>query len=67
MQVSLNPIDIVPQLLHALTFDLKVLRPTNTSSNNKRGIRNKSIIKLPRKLIKKLKPKRGTIISIIKE
>jgi hypothetical protein len=64
--VSLNPNDIVPQLLHALTFDLKVFRPTNTSSNNKRGIRNKSKIIFPRKLKKKLIPKIGTIINIMK-
>ena len=65
MQVSLNPNDIVPQLVHVLIFDLKVLIPTNTSSNNKIGIRNKSKRTFPRKLKKKLIPKIGIIINII--
>ena len=61
MQVSLNPNDIVPQLLHALIFDLYVLIPININNNNKRGIRNKSKIIFPRKLKKKFIPKIGII------
>ena len=43
MQVSLNPNDIAPQLPHVLILDLFLyeLKPINTKTNNKRGIKNK--------------------------
>ena len=67
MQVSFKPMDIEPQLLHVLNFDLNELNPIKTKSNNKRGIRNNRSRMLPRKLIKKLNPKIGITISIINE
>ena len=67
MQDSLIPRDIAPQFLHEFIFDLKELKPKNTKSNNKSGIRNKSNKILPRKLMKKFIPKKGKIISIINE
>ena len=61
------PIDIAPQFAHVLIFDLKELKPKKTKINNKTGIKNKRIMILPRKLIKKLTPKSGIAISISKE
>ena len=67
MQVSLKPNDIAPQLLHVLILDLKELKPINTKTNNRRGIKNKRSRIFPTKLIKKLNPKIGTMISRINE
>ena len=67
MQISFKPRDIAPQLLQVLNFDLKELKPINTKSNKKRGIRNKSSSILPRKLIKKFIPKIGITNNNIKE
>jgi len=67
MQVSLKPNDIEPQLLHVFIFDLKELKTMITKINIRRGIRNNKIKILPRKLIKKLIPKIGTIVSKINE
>jgi len=67
MQVSLKPNDIEPQLLHVFIFDLKELKTIITKINIRRGIRNNKIKILPRKLIKKLIPKIGTIVSKINE
>ena len=66
MQVSLEPNVITPQLLHVLICDLYELKPINTRSNNKIGIRNRSRKIFPRKLNKKLIPKTGIIINTIK-
>ena len=41
MQVSLKPNDIAPQLLHVLILDLYELKPINTKTNNRKGIKNK--------------------------
>ena len=65
--MSLNPKEIAPHSLHALNFNLKELNPIKTKSNNKIGIRNRIIRMLPKKLIKKLIPKIGIIISAINE
>ena len=65
MQVSFKPKDIEPQLLHILIFDLKELKPINAKTNNKRGIKTKSSIIFPRRLMKKLIPKNGIIIKMI--
>ena len=67
MQGSLNPNDIAPQLPHVLILDffLNELKPINTKTNNKRGIKNKSNRIFPTKLIKKLNPKIGKIIIMI--
>ena len=59
MQVSHKPNEIAPQLLHVLIFDLKELKPIKNNINNKIGIRNKSNMTFPRKLIKNLNPKIG--------
>ena len=67
MQVSFKPNDIAPQLLQVLIFDLYELKPINTKTNNKRGIRNKSSRIFPTKLIKKFNPKIGIMISKINE
>ena len=67
MQVSLKPNDITPQLLHVLILDLYELKPINTKTNNKRGIRNKSNRIFPIKLMKKLNPKIGIMMSMINE
>ena len=67
MQVSLKPNDIAPQLLHVLILDLKELKPINTKTNNRRGIKNKRIRMFPTKLMKKLNPKIGIMISMINE
>ena len=67
MQVSLNPSDIAPQLLHVLILDLKELKPINIKANNIRGIKNKRSRIFPIKLIKKFNPKIGITISIINE
>ena len=67
MQVSLNPKDIEPQLLHVLSFDLKELKPINTKINNRRGIKSNRSKILPRKLMKKLNPKIGITKSMINE
>ena len=65
MQVSLKPNDIDPQLLHILILDLYELKPINTKTNNKRGIKNKRSRIFPTKLMKKLNPKIGITISMI--
>ena len=67
MQVSLKPNDIAPQLPHVLILDLYELKPINTKTNNRRGIKNKSISIFPTKLMKKLNPKIGITISMINE
>jgi hypothetical protein len=67
MQVSLKPKDIAPQLLHFLIFDWKKLKPISANTNNKSGIKNKSIRILPKRLMKKLIPKIGITISMINE
>ena len=67
MQVLLKPNDIAPQLLHVLILDLKELKPRNTKTNNRRGIKNKRSRIFPTKLMKKLNPKIGIMISKINE
>jgi len=67
MQVSLIPKDIAPQLLHVLILDLNELKPINTKTNNKRGIKNKRSRIFPTKLMKKLIPKNGIRKSMINE
>ena len=67
MQVSLKPNDIAPQLLHVLIFDLYELKPINTKTNNRRGIKKKRSRIFPTKLMKKLNPKIGIMISTINE
>ena len=67
MQVSFKPNDIAPQLLQISIFDLYELKPIKINSINKIGIRNKRSIIFPIKLMKKLIPKIGIIINIIKE
>ena len=67
MQFPFEEKEIVPQLLHVLIFDLKELKTNVTTSNKKRGIRNNRSKIFPRKLIKKLIPNNGIVISIIKE
>ena len=67
MHVSLKPKDIAPQVLHLLIFDLYELKPINTKTNNKRGIKNKRSRIFPIKLMKKLNPKIGITISNINE
>ena len=64
MHDSFNPKEIAPQLLHEFIFELRELKPTNASINNKMGIRNKSSKILPKKLIKKLTPKIEIKISM---
>ena len=67
MQVSFKPNDIAPQLLHVLILDLYELKPINTKTNNRRGIKNKRSRIFPIKLTKKLIPKIGIKISKINE
>ena len=67
MQVSLKPNDVVPQLLHVLILDLKELKPKNTKTNNRRGIKNKRSRIFPTELMKKLNPKIGITISMNNE
>jgi len=67
MQVSLNPNDIAPQLLHVLILDLYELKPINNKINNSRGIKNKRSKIFPTKLMKKLNPKNGITKSMINE
>jgi len=65
MHVLFKPKDIEPQLLHVFNLDLKELKPINTNSNKKTGIRNKRRKILPIKLMKKLIPKNGITKNII--
>ena len=67
MQVLLKPKEIEPQLLHVFIFDLKKLKNINTKRNKKRGIKNNKRRIFPRKLIKKLIPKKGTRNNRISE
>ena len=67
MQVPFEEKEIVPQLLQVLILDLYELKPINTKTNNKRGIRNKRSRIFPTKLMKKLNPKIGIMISMINE
>ena len=67
MQVPFEEKEIVPQLLQVLIFDLKELKTKTPIINKKRGIRNNISKMLPRKPMKKLIPKMGTIIRIINE
>ena len=67
MQVSLDPKDIAPQLLHVLIFDLYELKPIKTTTINSRGIKNNRSSILPIKLMNKLIPKIGSISSMINE
>ena len=67
MHVALIPNDIAPQLLQVLILDLYELKPINTKTNNRRGIKNKRRRIFPTKLIKKLNPKIGIMISMINE
>ena len=67
MQVPLEDKEIVPQLLQVLIFDLKELKNKTPIIKKKRGIRNNKSKILPRKPIKKLIPKIGITISIIKK
>ena len=67
MQVPFEDKEIVPQLLQVLIFDLKELKIKIPKINKKRGIRNNKIKILPRKLIKKLIPNKGTSINMISE
>ena len=67
MQVPFEEKETVPQLLQVLILDLKELKTKTPIINKKRGIRNNSSKILPRKLIKKLIPKIGTMINNIKE
>ena len=65
IQVLLKPKDIAPQLPHVLILDLYELKPINTKTNNRRGIKNKRRRIFPTKLMKKLNPKIGITISKI--
>ena len=47
-------------------FDLKELKPIKTNSNKSKGIRKRRIKILLRKLKKKLIPKTGIIINMIR-
>tara|TARA_B100001989_G_C24113472_1_gene257504 strand:+ start:193 stop:396 length:204 start_codon:yes stop_codon:yes gene_type:complete len=67
MQVSLKSNETAPQLGHLFKFDLNELKPIKTNNNNKTGIRTKTRIIFPIKLIKKLTPTIGIIISNIKK
>ena len=67
MQVPFEEKEIVPQLLQVLIFDLKELKKKIPIINKKRGIRNNKSKILPRKLIKKLIPNKGTRTKRINE
>ena len=67
MQVPFEENEIVPQLLQVLIFDLKELNTKTPIISKKRGIRNNKSKILPKKLIKKLIPNKGTINNSISE
>tara|TARA_B100000902_G_scaffold240517_1_gene227811 strand:+ start:605 stop:922 length:318 start_codon:yes stop_codon:yes gene_type:complete len=67
MQLISSPINIVPHLLHDLTFDFKELKLINEIKNIKRGTKNIRSNILPIKLNKKFNPKIGIATSKIKE
>ena len=67
MQVSLKPNEIETQLLHVFIIYLKEFKPNKSTNNNKTGISIKRIRIFPRKLNKKLIPKIGITIRIIRE